>query len=84
MMTQGSITQIGNVHYSNAESQAYTFGLPHQFVDNIRNERNDLTSKTPLIGGIFAQVPFAVAEASRGDSFSPTGLGNSGRENFLG
>lgn len=57
--------------------------LDPQFINHFMQQHKELTSTTPLIGGI-AQAQFAVAEASRGDSFSPTGLGNSGRENFRG
>lgn len=52
--------------------------LDTQFINHFMQQHKELTSDKPLINGVFAEAKFAMAEASRGDSFSPTGLGNSG------
>jgi hypothetical protein len=43
--------------------------LDPQFINHFMQQHKDLTSNSPLIGGVLAQAQFAVAEASRGDSF---------------
>lgn len=78
MVSQCLITQVGNVHYSNAETHAYALGLSCEFVDNIRNERKDLTSPLPVMN--FLSQTFSVAQADHSANFSPARGGqNSGR-----
>lgn len=76
-MDRSVITAIGDVHYSSAETQAYAFGLDPVFIDNIRQERMELTSQYPIIEGI-RNLGFAVAEAVRGSNVTPNAQGISG------
>jgi acetylornithine/succinyldiaminopimelate/putrescine aminotransferase len=75
-MSEWSVGGVGgNVHAASfqgaALNMARILNLPGEVIDHFMQQHKELTSPFPLVEGIKGQG-FAVAEASRGQAFSPS------------